>query len=1197
MASTKPLAVVLGDPASIEHELVGGKGANLGRTTSAGLPIPPGFVLTTAAYRQFISSNVSVRTQIDTVLKDLNITDVTSLDEQTKAIRHAIETAPFPPELEHVTTENYKQLGLKDSGKDNYVAVRSSATAEDLADTSFAGLHDTFLDIRGLDNVLDAVKRCWASLWTARCTAYREQHSIPHAEVAIAVVVQVMVDSEMAGVMFTANPVTGNTSEIVVNSNFGLGESVVSGIVNPDEFIVVRNTGKLRRRYLGAKEMEIARNRERENTQSGSDGTVTRPIDVTRQATYSLADNQLQSLVAMSELIEKEYGGLPQDIEWAWANGRPFLLQTRPITGVRLSWDEDVDTWQTRRADEKTVWTNAWAQAYWTGAITPLYYSIRARGIRDLDDDNFRLWGRRDLIGVQRYMYRHGTMYYNLDVFGDLTRTLLPTGMRGNGAMDIFPPSMRSEAEGRSFRIIAAMKMHLRTILLSGGTHGPFAFLRSCQRWMNKYKYNYKAPPNEALNAMSDSDLRKAAAAAIANFIDFNQYPRTGFWVYSPIAFGVLRKMLANWYHGDNANCFEELLSGLPARTAQVEESIALWNLSRILANSEALRNLLETTDGVEFFNACEKTDEGRQFLAQYEIFLEEWGHRGHADRDMWYARRSEDQSIDTRSFRLLAKAHISPEDAEAKLAARRAQATEDVEKHVRQGVLGPVRLALFRAVHHYCLRFLVLRDDQRDQNDRNSMRKKRVFMEVGRRLHVRGLVDSPSDFFFLSEPELWALVEGGAGTRSRLTDAKIAGRRANFEAMQARTAEPALYLRGCQNPVDISADEEAKTTTGDAGLFRGATLSQGAVKGRVRVLRCLDEIDTLKTGDILVCNGTDPGWAPVFNVIGGLVMETGGMLAHGACLSREFGLPAVTIPGAIHKLANAAILKLDATRGEVRVLSWTGDSLATPDSSATEFERSMSHQPDQRILSLEGLVNARDFGGLTTRDGKITRSGILFRSDQLEYLTAHSAKSLFGGKHISTVVDLRTSAEASTHRCSWRDDFAGVVDIVNLPIDDGWHGNIPALASQYCNLLTGKYLAYLQHSGSNVVDAVRCLLQTSPGSASLVHCAAGKDRTGVVSAFILEVLGVDRAQVVEDYYLTAQNMDKIMARLESNPLFIERRDTAPPQIFQVHRHTMEDFLNEIDKKFGNAEKWLLSNGLKSEELTKLRELMLMDKS
>ncbi|CAK7205594.1 hypothetical protein SEUCBS139899_008372 [Sporothrix eucalyptigena] len=1172
MASKTPLTVVLGDPACLEHKLVGGKGANLGRTTSAGLPIPPGFVLTTAAYRDFISTNTAVQEQINAVLGRLNVKDVARLEEQTGAVRQAIETAPFPHELEHVATEAYRKLG-NDIDGDAYVAVRSSATAEDLADTSFAGLHDTFLVIRGVANVLDAVKRCWASLWTARCAAYREQHAILHAEVAIAVVVQIMVESEMAGVLFTANPVTGNTSEMVVNASFGLGESVVSGIVDPDEFVVVRATNKLRCRHLGAKEVEIVRN-------DKDGGTMTRPLPKARQATYALTGDQIQSLVSMATLVEEAYEGLPQDIEWAWANNQPFLLQTRPITGVRLSWDEDVDAWQTRRAPETTVWTNAWARAYWTGAITPLYYSIRARGIRDLDDDNFRLWGRRDLVGVQRYMYRHGTMYYNLDVLGDLTQMLLPKSLRSN--MDLYPLSMRAEATGRPFRLLSALRMHLRTILLSGGTHGPFAFFRSCQRWIARYKYNYKTPTIEALQAMSDSELHAAAAAAVANFVDFNQYPRTGFWVYSPVAFGLLRKMLARWYHGSNANCFEELLSGLPTRTAQVDESIALWTLSRVVAASPVLRNLLETTDGVSFFRDCEKTDEGQQFLAKYKTFLDDWGHRGHADRDMWYARRSEDPAIDTRSFRLLAKAHISPEEAEAKLAARRLRVTADVEQHVQRGVLGLARLALFRAVHRYCLRFLVLRDDQRDQNDRNSMRKKRAFLEVGRRLNARGLLDASNDFFFLSEPELWALFTDNK--RTRLLDAKIAGRRANFEAMHARTADPALYLRGCQNPVDLPADEKAESDTKGVGLFRGATLSQGVVEGRVRVLRSLDEIDTLKTGDILVCNGTDPGWAPVFNVIGGLVMETGGMLAHGACLSREFGLPAITIPGAIHKLADAVTLKLDASQGEVRVLLWVGEPPKT----------------DQRVLPVDGLVNARDFGGLTTNDGKVTRWGILYRSDQLEHLTTDGAQTLFEERRVTTVIDLRTAAEAAAQPGSWRDQFpADTVDLVNFPIDDGWHGSIPALASQQRNLLSGKYLAYLQHSGAQCVAAVRLLLQAlqaGPKSATLIHCAAGKDRTGVISAFVLEVLGVERAQVVGDYFLTAANMGKIMARLETNPLFIERRATASPEIFEVHRHTMEDFLGEVDRQYGGAEKWLLANGMTSDELKQLRELMLTDK-
>jgi pyruvate,water dikinase len=207
-------------------------------------------------------------------------------------------------------TEAYAALG-----PDPYVAVRSSGTAEDMADASFAGLHDTFLDVKGADSVIDAVKDCWASLWTARATAYRKARGFDHLAVSLPVVVQMMAEADVAGVMFTANPLTAATNEIVINASWGLGESVVSGAVTPDEFVIDTDTLRVKRRILGSKARETVR-----NPQSGR-GTLTREVDEDRRSAYSLTDDQLNALARLGRRITRHYREVPQDIEWALVDG------------------------------------------------------------------------------------------------------------------------------------------------------------------------------------------------------------------------------------------------------------------------------------------------------------------------------------------------------------------------------------------------------------------------------------------------------------------------------------------------------------------------------------------------------------------------------------------------------------------------------------------------------------------------------------------------------------------------------------------------------------------------------------------------------------------------------------------------------------------------------------------------------------
>ncbi len=304
-----PLVVWLPQLGQGDLALAGGKGANLGELLRAGLPVPAAFVVTTAAYDQFVTDNHLAETIAHA-----------RLDEPGSGarIRAAFEPAPIPTVVERAVLRAYDELGP------GPVAVRSSATAEDLPGAAFAGQQDTFLNVIGAPAVLDAVRRCWASLWTDRAIAYRSRQQVDQRAVKLAVVVQRMVPAEAAGVMFTANPVTGTRDEILIDANPGLGEAIVAGLVTPDHFVLEKRSGQVRQQQPGRREVIV-----RARPEGGTEHLAAAP----GPAAPVLAARNLRQLARLGARIERHFGR-PQDIEWALAGGQLFIVQARPMTAL-----------------------------------------------------------------------------------------------------------------------------------------------------------------------------------------------------------------------------------------------------------------------------------------------------------------------------------------------------------------------------------------------------------------------------------------------------------------------------------------------------------------------------------------------------------------------------------------------------------------------------------------------------------------------------------------------------------------------------------------------------------------------------------------------------------------------------------------------------------------------------------------------
>jgi len=308
--------------------LVGGKCASLGELMHAGVRVPPGFALTTEGYRRFMAAG-SLAHEVQLRLRSLDVNDLEALERASASIREAIEAQPYSLEMEDAIAESYRKLSVRCCMPALPVAVRSSATAEDLPGASFAGQQDTYLWIRGADEVLQHVRRCMSSLYTARAIGYRAAKGFRHDDVAISVGVQKMAQSSTAGVMFTLHPATGDRSVIVIDSNYGFGESVVSGEVTPDHFVVNKVTLDILERTISTKELYYTVDPKSQRSRAFE-------VPFERQKVQSLVDDEITELAWMGKQIEKHYGH-PVDIEWAVdkrlpSGGNLFILQARPET-------------------------------------------------------------------------------------------------------------------------------------------------------------------------------------------------------------------------------------------------------------------------------------------------------------------------------------------------------------------------------------------------------------------------------------------------------------------------------------------------------------------------------------------------------------------------------------------------------------------------------------------------------------------------------------------------------------------------------------------------------------------------------------------------------------------------------------------------------------------------------------------------
>ncbi|MFO1189142.1 MAG: PEP/pyruvate-binding domain-containing protein [Alphaproteobacteria bacterium] len=900
------------DAAAIEISRVGGKGASLARMVQADFPIPPGFLVTTDAYAQFLEHK-DLKNKIQTHLSVIDFANGEIVKAKTAEIRALIESHPIPEPVARAVLDAYHALGSH-----RLVAVRSSGVAEDLASASFAGQYDSYLNILGDEDLLDALRRCWGSLWTDRVTVYRHQQGFDQVQGDLGVVVQLMIDAVAAGAIFTANPLTGAVDEYVVNASWGLGEAVMSGITTPDQYILNRQTLEVNSRTLGSKECRVVRNRE-----TGRN-TVVEATPVSDRSRFVLNDDALIRLGSLAKRVSEFYGEWPQDIEWAFADDKYFLLQARDITGVDFSWDEDLEDWiDLPKFGSGDVLTRKFADAMWCGRITPLYFSLHAESRTKRTSRWWKIWGgpyAEEGSKLRNFKYHKGVGYLSCR-FEFLNQAyMVPPAARERHIAEYIPSSWWNDLKQSPGSWADFLSLIERVELMEPkfGLHRVFETYDTVMNDPATLKRALGRTPEE-LRLLSDAELLCYIDELREGQHDWLDGLIPAFYAYRLFMAATLKWMLKEWCGEQDPMAFLDLVTGLPGDpTFTIKQSHYLSELASIIRGSDALTELFRSSTAQDFFDKVALHPDGIRFQERYKEFLREFGHRGQADRDIWYDRRIENPKIDYQSLSLLLGTDNQFSDApREKLIATRDAATEKVLAKIERQPFGRAKAGAFSYVQEYLLKFFILRDNERHITDAYIFGLKRVFADLGRRLHERGLLDAKDDFYYLSQNELTRLLQGQISS-PRLVRAKVAARRRNCERIDEGWRPP-TFIYG--NGTVYQDAQDAGAAASSRELLTGVGTSRGSVTGNARVIRRLEDAGRLRPGDIMITNSTDPGWATTFVGLSGLVLETGGMLAHGACLAREYGIPAVQVSDAMSLIQDGATINLSGDLGQIRIL------------------------------------------------------------------------------------------------------------------------------------------------------------------------------------------------------------------------------------------------------------------------------------
>ncbi|MET8307142.1 rifamycin-inactivating phosphotransferase [Micromonospora sp. NPDC005173] len=846
--------------------IVGGKGAHLGALSRIeGIRVPAGFCVTTDAFRRIMAERPSIDDRLDQ-LSRLNPGDREAIRTLSAEIRRTIEGIVLPDDVAAAITRALTQLGERTA-----YAVRSSATAEDLPTASFAGQQDTYLNVMGSAAILQHVSRCWASLFTERAVTYRQRNGIDPRSVHMAVVVQQMVFPQVAGVLFTADPVTGNRKVATAEASFGLGEALVSGLVNADAYKV--RDGEIIDKAIATKRLAIHA--------LPTGGTQEQAISSEQQEQPALTDAQVVRLVQLGRRIEAHFDH-PQDIEWCLVDDDFQLVQSRPITTL-FPVPETGD-------GENHVYVSVGHQQMMTDPMKPLGLSM------------WQLTAMAPMHGAGGRL------------FVDATRALASPASRA-GLL---------EAVGRGDPLI---RDALETVLDRGdfvptlpdqGPAGPPAGGSPAPIETDPAIVTELIERSQASIAALRRDIRTKTGPALFDFLleAFQEHKRV---LGDPLSMqAIMAGMESTWWLNDQLqewlgekNAADTLTLSAPGNVTS-EMGLELLDVADVIRPYPEVVAFLQEVEDEGFLDELAKLPGGQEARDAIEAYLDRYGMRcaGEIDitRPRWSERPTTLVPVILDNIR-----HFEPGARKRRFEQGRQEAQkkeQDVLEHLRALPDGERKAEETKRMIDRVRTFIGYREYPKYAIVSRYYVYKQSLLEEAERLVQANVLREKEDIFYLTFQELHDVVR-----TNQADDQLIHRRRDAFRSYQALTPPRVLTSEG-EGITGAYRRDDVPT-----GALVGLPVSGGIAEGRARVILDMAEAD-LEPGDILVTAHTDPSWSPLFVGIEGLVTEVGGLMTHGAVVAREYGLPAVVgVEHATKLLRDGQRIRVHGTDGYIEIL------------------------------------------------------------------------------------------------------------------------------------------------------------------------------------------------------------------------------------------------------------------------------------
>ncbi|MFC5213010.1 rifamycin-inactivating phosphotransferase [Streptomyces coerulescens] len=853
--------------------VVGGKGAHLGGLSRIdGIRVPVGFCVTTGAFRRVMAQVPSIDEPLDR-LSRVNPDDRETIRTLSVQVRRAVEGTAVPDDLAAAITRALARLGERAA-----YAVRSSATAEDLPTASFAGQQDTYLNVVGPTAILRHISRCWASLFTERAVTYRRRNGLDHRTVHMAVVVQRMVFPRASGILFTADPVTGHRKVATVDAGFGLGEALVSGLVNPDVFKV--RDGEVVARTIAAKQRALQA--------APTGGTREVAIDPRRQEQPALTDGQVVELVRLGRRIEAHFGR-PQDVEWCLVDDGFQIVQSRPITTLFPVPEPVAESGD----QENRVYVSVGHGQMMTDPMKPLGLSMwQLTAMVPMFEAGGRLF-----VDVTRRLASPASRAGLLDVLGrgdPLIRDALETVLD----RDDFLPSLPDAAPGGP---------------PAGGPPAAPAPIETDPAVVTELIERSRA----SLAAL-ERDIRTKTGPALFDFLleAFEEHKRV---LGDPLSIqAIMAGMEATWWLNDKLlewlgekNAADTLTLSAPGNVTS-EMGLALLDVADVIRPHAEVVAFLQDVEDEDYLDELAKLPGGAKARAAIEAYLDRYGMRcvGEIDitRPRWRERPSTLVPVILDNVR-----NFGPGAAERRFEQGRQKAErkeQDVLSRLRALPDGEHKADETKRMIDRVRTFIGYREYPKYAIISRYFVYKQALLAAAERLVRAGVLAEREDAFYLTFQELHDVV------RSNQVDGRLIDRRKDaFRSYHALTP-----------PRVLTSDGEALTGAyrrddAPSGALVGLPVSAGTVEGRARVILDMAEAD-LEAGDILVTPFTDPSWSPLFVTVAGLVTEVGGLMTHGAVIAREYGLPAVVgVEQATRRIRDGQRIRVHGTDGYVEIL------------------------------------------------------------------------------------------------------------------------------------------------------------------------------------------------------------------------------------------------------------------------------------